>query len=67
MICAVRDCLVTGYEPLTNGLELVDPDDRHVVAVARTRAQVIVTRSLTRGEAAIVAARGVFGPQMVRL
>jgi hypothetical protein len=26
----VRDCLVTGYEPLIGGLTLPDPDDRHV-------------------------------------
>lgn len=24
MVCAVRDCLVTGYEPLVAGLELPD-------------------------------------------
>jgi predicted nucleic acid-binding protein len=47
MICAVRDCLVTGYEPLVAGLELPDPDDRHVLAAAiRARAQVIVTNNL---------------------
>jgi PIN domain-containing protein len=31
---AVRDCLVTGYEPLIEGLKLPDPDDRHVLAAA---------------------------------
>lgn len=47
MVCAVRDCLVTGYEPLVAGLELPDPDDRHVLAAAiRARAQVIVTNDL---------------------
>jgi hypothetical protein len=47
MVCAVRDCLVTGYEPLVAGLELPDPDDRHVLAAAiRARAQVIVTNNL---------------------
>jgi hypothetical protein len=47
MACAVRDCLVTGYEPLIGGLELPDPDDRHIVAAAiRARAQVIVTNNL---------------------
>jgi PIN domain len=47
MICAVRDCLVTGYEPLIGGLVLPDPDDRHVLAAAiRARAQVIVTNNL---------------------
>ncbi len=43
----VRDCLVTGYESLIEGLELPDPDDRHVLAAAiRTRAHVIVTFNL---------------------
>jgi predicted nucleic acid-binding protein len=31
---AVRDCLVSGYEPLIEGLKLPDPDDRHVLAAA---------------------------------
>jgi hypothetical protein len=26
---AVRDCLVSGYEPLIEGLKLPDPADRH--------------------------------------
>jgi predicted nucleic acid-binding protein len=44
---AVRDCLVTGYEPLIEGLKLPDPDDRHVLAAAiKSGAQVIVTRNL---------------------
>lgn len=44
---AVADCLVTGYEPLINGLTLPDPDDRHVLAAAiRCSAQVIVTANL---------------------
>ena len=44
MITAVPDCLVTNYEPLIDGLDLPDPDDRHVLAAAmRARAQVIVT------------------------
>jgi len=48
MRTAVRDCLVTGYEPLIAAVELPDPDDRHVVAAAiRARAQVIVTFNLT--------------------
>lgn len=43
----VRDCLVTGYEDLIEGLTLPDPDDRHVLAAAiRTRASVIVTFNL---------------------
>lgn len=44
---AVRDCLVTGYEPLIDAVELPDPDDRHVLAAAiKARAQVIVTNNL---------------------
>jgi PIN domain len=44
---AVRDCLVSGYEPLIEGLKLPDPGDRHVLAAAvKAGAQVIVTRNL---------------------
>ncbi|HEY1320382.1 MAG TPA: PIN domain-containing protein [Streptosporangiaceae bacterium] len=44
MIEAVPDCLVTGHEPLIDGLQLRDPDDRHVLAAAiKSGAQVIVT------------------------
>lgn len=44
---AVRDCLVTGYEPLVDALKLPDPDDCHVLAAAiRARAQVIVTNNV---------------------
>ncbi len=47
MCAAVRDCLVFGYEPLIEAVELPDPDDRHVLAAAITaRAQVIVTSNL---------------------
>jgi len=31
---AVRDCLVSGYESLIEGLKLPDPGDRHVLAAA---------------------------------
>src|SRR3954449_10794149 len=41
------DALVTGYEDLIPGLQLPDPDDRHVLAAAiRGRADVIVTANL---------------------
>lgn len=44
---SVRDCLVTGYEPLTPALQLPDPGDCHVLAAAiKARAQVIVTHNL---------------------
>lgn len=39
--------LVRGFEHLIDGLDLPDPDDRHVLAAAiRTSADVIVTRNL---------------------
>jgi predicted nucleic acid-binding protein len=45
---SVEDCLVTGYEPLIESIELPDPDDRHVVAAAIVgRADVIVTLDLS--------------------
>lgn len=41
------DALVTGYEDLIPGLQLPDPDDRHVLAAAiRGQADVIVTMNL---------------------
>lgn len=44
---AVPDCLVTGYEPIIDGLVLPDPKDRHVLAAAiRCGAQIIVTHNL---------------------
>ncbi|MEU8414186.1 PIN domain-containing protein [Amycolatopsis japonica] len=47
MNASVRDCLVTGYEPLVVTLDLPDPDDRHVLAAAiKAQAQVIVTENL---------------------
>lgn len=47
MNAAVPDCIVTGFEPFMNCLELPDEGDRHVVAAAiMTRANVIVTFNL---------------------
>jgi predicted nucleic acid-binding protein len=44
MISAVPDAVVTGHEPLIEGLSLRDPEDRHVLAAAiKSGAQVIVT------------------------
>ncbi|MFD8606790.1 toxin-antitoxin system, toxin component, PIN family protein [Streptomyces sp. TSRI0445] len=43
---AIRDCLITGFEPLIEGLKLPDQDDRHVLAAAiQASAQVIVTNN----------------------
>ncbi|WP_457789590.1 PIN domain-containing protein [Pseudomonas sp. PL-6] len=44
---AIPDALVIGYEPLCAGLNLPDPDDRHVLAAAiKCNASVIVTFNL---------------------
>jgi predicted nucleic acid-binding protein len=44
---AVPDGLVTGYEPLIEGLKLPDVDDRHVLAAAiKCNASIIVTFNL---------------------
>jgi hypothetical protein len=43
----VRDCLITGYEELIPGLQLPDPDDRHVLAAAiRGGVDAIITFNL---------------------
>ncbi|MFC3496005.1 hypothetical protein [Glycomyces rhizosphaerae] len=47
MIASLRDCLVEGYEPLIDALNLPDKDDRHVLAAAiACRANTIVTFNL---------------------
>ena len=54
------DALVTGYEDLIPGLQLPDPDDRHVLAAAiRGHADVIVTRNLRDFPAAILGPLGI--------
>lgn len=43
----VLDSVIKGYEPLINGLELPDKDDRHVLAAAiQGNAETIVTFNL---------------------
>jgi len=47
MNSAIPDSLVAGYESLITGIQLPDPNDRHVVAAAVfARAEVIVTFNL---------------------
>ena len=54
------DALVTGYEDLIPGLQLPDPDDRHVLAAAiRGQADVIVTMNLRDFPANVVGAFGI--------
>ena len=54
------DALVTGYEDLIPGLQLPDPDDRHVLAAAiRGQADVIVTMNLRDFAADVVGAFGI--------
>lgn len=56
----VRDSLVTGYESLTDQLNLPDEDDRHVLAAAiHAQADVIVTYNLKDFPAAVLAPFGV--------
>lgn len=44
---ALPDAMVSGFESLIAGINLPDPDDRHVVAAAiRCKAEVIVTMNL---------------------
>lgn len=60
MNAAVRDCIVTGFEDLVDGLTLPDPDDRHVLAAAiRCGAQVIVTSNLKDFPAAVLSSFGI--------
>ncbi|RYZ13346.1 MAG: PIN domain-containing protein [Comamonadaceae bacterium] len=57
---AVPDALATGYESLICGLDLPDPDDRHVLAAAiRCNAGVIVTFNERGFPAEVVSAFGI--------
>lgn len=54
------DAVVTGYEDLIPGLQLPDPNDRHVLAAAiRGQADVIVTMNLRDFPADVVGAFGI--------
>lgn len=54
------DALVTGYESLIPGLQLPDPNDRHVLAAAiRGQADVIVTANLRDFPAEVIGAFGI--------
>lgn len=56
----VKDCLVTGYETLEAGIELPDPDDRHILAAAIfCRAGTIVTYNLKDFPEATLAPHGI--------
>lgn len=47
MQVAIPDCLIEGYEPIIQSLELPDPDDRHVLAAAVVgHADTIVTSNI---------------------
>lgn len=47
MIRAIPDSIVTGHEIIIDGLQLPDPDDRHVLAAAiRANAELIITANL---------------------
>jgi hypothetical protein len=56
----VEHCLVEGYEPLIPGLELPDPEDRHVLAAAiRAGAHVLLTFNLSDFPAEVLQPLGI--------
>jgi hypothetical protein len=60
MCRAVPDCVIDGYQPLIDGLELPDPDDRHVLAAAiHSGAALIVTANLKDFPSRITGAFGI--------
>lgn len=57
---AFEDARVSGWESLVEGLELPDPNDRHVLAAAiRGRAHVIVTENVRDSPATVLAPLGI--------
>ena len=48
----VRDAVITGYQPLVNGIDLPDPDDRHVLAAAIRGGAQIILKDLPKSELA---------------
>ncbi len=57
---AVPDCLITGHENLIAGIDLPDPDDRHVLAAAIVgHADVIVTKNLRDFPASVLSVYGI--------
>ncbi len=47
MIQAIPDSIITGHEVIIDGVQLPDPDDRHVLAAAlRANAELIITTNL---------------------
>ena len=54
------DCLVEGYEPIIDNLQLPDVDDRHVLAAAiRGQAEAIITFNLKDFPASILEPFGI--------
>ncbi len=57
---AIPDCMVMGYEPFIECLELPDPDDRHVLAAAIVgHADAIVTNNIKDFPVEILAAHDI--------
>lgn len=60
MNLALPDANVTGFETLIEGISLLDPDDRHVLAAAiRSNADVIVTLNLKDFPSGVLAGFGI--------
>ncbi|MEY8712304.1 hypothetical protein [Mangrovibacter phragmitis] len=59
---AVSDAMITGFEPLTDSVDLPDIDDRHVVAAAvRSNAEIIVAFNIKDFPTAALDAFGIEG------